>query len=86
MSFRKPLSRVELHEIGKRQRPEDVLVLLWEIKRLRAIVLRIDQLQRCMGSVGGGAGILLEGLRNELAGEPCVAEQPLLNAEGDKRA
>jgi hypothetical protein len=54
--------------------------LLWEIKRLRALVLRIDQLQRSL-NVGGGPGILLQALRSDLAGEPCIEEQPRLGLE-----
>jgi hypothetical protein len=80
MGFRPPLTKAELREIGIRKNPEDVICLLWEIKRLRAIVLRIDQLQRCL-TVGGGPGVLLDGIRNELAVEPCVAEQVRLDPD-----
>jgi hypothetical protein len=38
----------------------NVLTLLWEIKRLRTVVLQADQLQRSLSSVGGGAGTVLE--------------------------
>lgn len=81
MAFRKPLTRAELRAIWDRRDPADVDALLWEIKRLRAIVLRIDQLQRCLGTVGGGAAVLLQGLQNELEGEPCIAEQSRLKDE-----
>jgi hypothetical protein len=75
MRFRKPLAEQELHDIGVRNRESaDVITLLWEIKRLRALVLRADKLQRSLGNVGGGAGLILEALRNELKNEPCVKE------------
>lgn len=78
MPFRDPLTKAQLREIWERKDPTDIDALLWEVKRLRAIVLRIDQLQRGLGEIGGGAIILLQGLRNELSREPCVAEQPRL--------
>lgn len=78
MPFRPALTKAELHNIRNRQDPADIDPLLWEIKRLRAIVLRIDQLQRCLGELGGGAASLLAGLRYELKDEPCVAEQARL--------
>lgn len=39
MSFRAPLTRAQLHDIGIRKDPGDINALLWEIKRLRALVL-----------------------------------------------
>jgi hypothetical protein len=80
MSFRAPLTRAQLHEIGDRKDPRDINSLLWEIKRLRAIVLRIDQLQRSL-NVGGGLGILLQALRGDLATEPCIAEQSRIDLD-----
>lgn len=80
MNFRAPLTRAQLHDIGVRKDPGDINALLWEIKRLRALVLRIDQLQRSL-SVGGGPGILLQALRNDLTGEPCIEEQPRMALE-----
>ncbi len=74
MTFRPALTQKQLHDIGVRRDPDDILALLWEIKRLRAIVLRVDQLQRGM-SLGGGPGMLLDALRNDLKGEPCIDEQ-----------
>lgn len=78
-TFRPPLTREQLHEIGVEQNPADINRLLWEIKRLRAIVLRADQLQRSLGATGGGAGAILQCLRNDLASEPCVLEQARLD-------
>lgn len=75
MAFRAPLTKADLHAIGQRQDAADINALLWEIARLRAIVLRADQLQRSLGSLGGGAGVVLNALRLDLQDEPCVAEQ-----------
>lgn len=78
-----PLTKADLQAIQERASP-DVLTLLWEIKRLRGIVLRADQLQRLMGDVGGSVGMVLNGLRAELEGEPCVAEFPRLDGPPDR--
>lgn len=74
------MTKSDLQAIQERASP-DVLTLLWEIKRLRGIVLRADQLQRLMGDVGGSVGMVLAGLRAELDGEPCVVEHPRLEGE-----
>lgn len=50
MPFRSPLTLDQLHEIGVRQQASDVLPLLWEIKRLHAIVMRAYQLEKSLGS------------------------------------
>ena len=78
MPFRPALTRQQLHDIGVRQDAADINTLLWEIKRLRAIALRADQLIRSLGDLGGAQGMLLSSLRSELEGEPCVAEFPKL--------
>jgi hypothetical protein len=69
-NFKPPLTAEQLRDIQARRDPADIIPLLWEIKRLRALVLRADQLQ---GGLGSG-GIILETLRDELVGEPCVEE------------
>jgi hypothetical protein len=80
MGFRAPLTKAQLREIGLRRDPGDIAALLWEIKRLRATVLRADQLQRVLGTGSGGAvGIVLEGLRQDLKDEPCITESPRLD-------
>jgi hypothetical protein len=81
MPFKPPLTRSDLQAIHARSPGNaDVQVLLWEIKRLRAIVLRADQLQRSVGGLGGGLGggadIILNALRDEIKDEPCIAESP----------
>jgi hypothetical protein len=42
-NFDPPLTTEQLHDIGVRRDPGDIIPLLWEIKRLRALVLRADQ-------------------------------------------
>lgn len=59
----------------------DVIALLWEVKRLRGIALRADQLLRALGPMGGAQGMMAESLRAELEGEPCVAEFPKLGPD-----
>jgi hypothetical protein len=78
--FKRPLTRDQLVQIQERNKDSaDVFALLWEIARLRAIVLRADQLQRSLSGVGGGAGTMLELLRSQLKDEPCVKESPRLD-------
>lgn len=79
---RPKLTKADLHEIKLRgwENP-DVVAMLFEIHRLRALVLRADQLQRCLGEMGGAQGLVLDSLRAELEGEPCVAEFPRLVAD-----
>ncbi|HEV2612554.1 MAG TPA: hypothetical protein VGU61_19990 [Noviherbaspirillum sp.] len=79
MPFKPPLTREQLTEIQERNREnEDVITLLWEIKRLRALVLRADQVQRSI-TPGSGAEMVIGVLRKELEGEPCIAEQSRLD-------
>lgn len=78
MPDRPKLTRAVLREIQERRDPADILTLLWEIKRLRGIALRADQVAKIIGPLGGAQGMVLDGLRAELEGEPCVAEFPKL--------
>ena len=79
MSTRQRLTRVDLVAIQERNGGNaDVRALLWEVKRLRGLVLRADHLVKVLGSMGGAQGMILDGLRAELEGEPCVAEFPRL--------
>jgi hypothetical protein len=80
MLFKPPLTELDLHAIQERNRDNsDVITLLWEIKRLRAIVLRADQVQRSVSGLGGRADIILNALREEIKNEPCIAESPKLD-------
>jgi len=80
MPFKPPLTKDQLREIQDRNVDSpDVRMLLWEVARLRSLILRADQLQRTLGSLGGGPGLVLSAFRNELKDEPCVREFPRLN-------
>lgn len=77
--MRPKLTKSDLHAIGQRSNSPDVRALLWEIHRLRGIALRADQLAKALGAMGGAHGMMLDSLRAELEGEPCVAEFPRLD-------
>ena len=79
MGFKPPLTKETLKEIQDRN-PEsaDVRALLWEVKRLRALALYIDQLQRMLGTLSGPQSTLLASIREQLRDEPCVKEFPRL--------
>jgi hypothetical protein len=81
MRHRPPLTKEQLRAIWEKNKSPEVRELLWEIHRLRAVVLRADQLQRSLGNVGGGTGIILQALRSTLQDEPCVKEFPKLDIE-----
>jgi len=81
MRFKKPLTKADLQEIQARNHDPDVQALLWEVARLRSMVLLTDQLQRMLSTLPGQQGDLLEMIRGKLADEPCVKEFPRLPAE-----
>jgi len=79
MGFKEPLATDQLREIQERNRDSaDVRALLWEIKRLRSVVLYADQLQRMLSTLPGPQGAVLNTLRAKLKDEPCVKEFPRL--------
>lgn len=78
MRFKDPLSKEVLQEIQERNPDPDVRALLWEVARLRSIVLYADQLQRMLTTLPGPQGAILETLREKLGDEPCVKEFPRL--------
>jgi hypothetical protein len=81
MRFKEPLTRVELRAIQDRNpNSADVKALLWEIARLRSVILHADQLQRLVDSLPGPQGQVLESMREKLLVEPCVIEFPRLDA------
>ena len=50
--------------------------LLWEIKRLRSIAMRANQLQITLGPHHiGSIGLILGALREQLQGEPVIEEE-----------
>ena len=71
---RKPLTTVQLVEIRMRSDSPDMGAVLWEVRRLRNIVSRADQLERSLGPTGGAVGMIREILRTELDAEPSIAE------------
>lgn len=72
--FRKPLTTVELVEIRLRSDSPDMRAVLREIRRLRAIVSKADQLERSLGSTDGEVEMIRDVLRAELNEEPSIAE------------
>ncbi len=82
MGFKPPLTKETLVEIQDRNPGSaDVRALLWEVKRLRALALYADQLQRMLGTLPGPQGAILDTLREKLKDEPCVNEFPRLPPE-----
>ncbi len=82
MGFKPPLTKETLIEIQERNLGSvDVRTLLWEVKRLRALALYADQLQRMLGTLPGPQGAILDTLREKLKDEPCVNEFPRLPPE-----
>lgn len=75
MPFRPPLPTDLLHEIALRRDARDLIALLWEIKRLRGLVLRANQVIRELPERAGPCGIVQECLRKELLIEPCVLDE-----------
>lgn len=73
-NFRKPLTTVELVEIRLRSDSPDMLAVLREIRRLRAIVSTANQLERSLGPTDGPAEMIRDVLRAELDDEPSIAE------------
>jgi len=79
IGFKPPLPTDQLREIQDRNRDSaDVRALLWEVKRLRALTLYADQLQRMLTPLPGPQGTILDTLREKLKDEPCVKEFPQL--------
>ena len=79
MGFKEPLPTAQLREIQERNLDSaDVRALLWEIKRLRSVLLYADQLQRMLTTLAGPQGAILDTLREKLRDEPCVKEFPRL--------
>jgi hypothetical protein len=82
---RPPLTAAELAEIYDSQPTPQVLRLLWEIHRLRATILRADQIRRMIGPKVGPsyatAGIW-ELFEKELDAEPCLTDPPTTRQKG----
>lgn len=73
MLFKPPLSFDELKAIQDRSADNaDVRKLLWEIRRLQAIVLRADQLAGSVPEAGGAVGMIVAALREQVKDDPSV--------------
>lgn len=89
--MRQPLTTADLRAIRERSDSPDVRALLWEIRRLRQILLRSDQLVRSMHlEVGGTSQVTIARLlRDELMADPFIQEsraerQEMLYPDGQK--
>jgi hypothetical protein len=68
---RKPLTAAQLREIWLRNQNEDMLAVLWEVKRLRGLLVRASHLHWTF--------------REELKGEPCLEEDRPFATERELR-
>lgn len=74
MPIRPALTSQDLEKIGERQDAADVALLVAEVRRLRGIVLRADQLQV---SLTRTRNLILDALRSDLNREPWIHEERL---------
>ncbi|WP_025135943.1 hypothetical protein [Achromobacter sp. DH1f] len=82
MPFKAPLTHSELRAIRERQPwNADVLALLWEVKRLRSVLLRMHQVSCDLKRPAGLMGDIYDELLAGLAVEPCVVEMDQMTAE-----
>lgn len=70
--FGPSLSLEQLREIQARRSADDVIALLWEIKRLHVVLRRADQLAGIMQYASGGEGAVLNALKEELKCFPVL--------------
>ncbi|AZS82709.1 hypothetical protein ELS24_20720 [Achromobacter spanius] len=76
MTFKAPLSHEDLRTIRERQPwNSDVIALLWEVKRLRSLLLRAYQLSDDFKRPAGITGDLYDEFMAALRQEPCVIER-----------
>lgn len=77
MSYRPPLTAAKLAELYDQNPAPEVLDLLWEIRRLRATILRADQIRRVLRHCPAGVpNVLWEAFQHELDAEPCLSDPP----------
>lgn len=76
--MRDPLTKADLIALQERNPTPDARAMLWEIRRLRGLVLRSHDLVRLLEDRGGPAGVMIAGLKEALKDEPCVEEQARL--------
>lgn len=76
MPFRPPLTFAQLRAMRERQpNNADVIALLWEIKRLRSVLLRLHQVSGDLKRPPSLMGQIYDDLMEGLAAEPCVIER-----------
>jgi hypothetical protein len=76
MPFKPPLTHTDLRAIRERQSwNADVIALLWEVKRLRSVLLRAYQLSDDFKRPAGITGDLYDDFIKGLREEPCVIER-----------
>lgn len=76
MPFRNPLTTEQLRAIRERQPwNPDVIDLLWEIKRMRSMLLRLHQVSGDLKRPASLVGEIYDDLMAALAVEPCVVER-----------
>ncbi|WP_043517355.1 hypothetical protein [Achromobacter arsenitoxydans] len=81
MPFKTPLSHADLRIIRERQPwNADVISLLWEVKRLRSVLLRAYQLSGDFKRPAGITGELYDQFMQDLHAEPCVQERDDMTA------
>lgn len=82
MPFKAPLTFDELRAIRERQPwNADVIALLWEIKRMRSMLLRLHQVSGDLKRPASLVGEIYDDLMAALAAEPCVIEREQMKAE-----
>ncbi len=76
MPFRKPLTFAQLRAMRERQpNNPDVIALLWEVKRLRSVLLRLHQVSGDLKRPPSLMGQIYDDLIAGVAEEPCVIER-----------
>ncbi len=82
MPFRPPLTFAQLRAMRERQpNNADVIALLWEVKRLRSVLLRLHQVSGDLKRPPSLMGQIYDDLMAALAVEPCVVEFKQTTAE-----
>ena len=89
-SSRPPLTREQLKDIWQRTRQPAVRILLWEIHRLRALVLRANDFVRqakyhgLYRQMDTTTQTLFKGLQDSLKQEPVVAEDEARRMDSER--
>lgn len=75
------LSATQLRAVYTRNPCPEVRELLWEIYRLRLLLLRANQfLEATTGGCANSTGLIGDIFRAELQGEPCIVERKAWDA------